>query len=154
VFWHGPDEDFPMDRILEKYGPRARGEAPTTPCFITLADRPIGYVQFYRTDDWPEWRDRIGLRPDPLRWAMDIVIGEPDLWNQGLGTRAVMALLAYLFVRKTAVEVVLTPLADNARAIRCYEKAGFRKTRFLPRGELHGGEYRDAWLMSVSPGPT
>jgi aminoglycoside 6'-N-acetyltransferase len=150
-FWHGATESFPMPRILEKYGPRVRGEAPATPCFICVDDRPIGYLQFYRTDDWPEWRDVIGLEAMADRWALDVVIGEPERWGQGLGTRAVRSLLRYLFGERGAGEVVLTPLADNARAIRSYEKAGFRKRRFVPNGELHDGQRRDAWLMSASP---
>jgi aminoglycoside 6'-N-acetyltransferase len=149
AYWHGDSESFPMERILEKYGPRTRGEAPTTPCFVTLDDRPIGYIQFYRTDDWSEWRDQIGLDPRADRWALDIVIGEPELWDQGLGTRAVRTLLEYLFTQEAASEVVLSPLADNARAVRCYEKAGFHKVRLVPNGELHDGKWRDAWLMSV-----
>jgi aminoglycoside 6'-N-acetyltransferase len=151
VFWHGRDEAFPMERVLEKYGPRTRGEAPTTPCFITVDDRPIGYIQFYRTDDWSDWRDQIGLEPRTDRWALDIVIGEPGLWNRGLGTRAVTALIRYLFTEKGAGEVVLSPVAGNTRAIRSYEKAGFRKVRLIPKGEFLGGEWRDAWLMSVLP---
>jgi aminoglycoside 6'-N-acetyltransferase len=151
VFWHGRGEAFPMERILEKYGPRTRGEAPTTPCFITLEDKPIGYIQFYRTDDWSDWRDKIGLEPWGDRWALDIVIGEPGLWNRGLGTRAITALLQYLFIETGAAEVVLSPVSDNTRAIRSYEKAGFRKVRLIPNGEFLGGEWRDAWLMSVRP---
>jgi aminoglycoside 6'-N-acetyltransferase len=85
------------------------------------------------------------------RWALDIVIGEPDRWDQSLGTRAVRALLGYLFVEMAASEVVLSPLADNARAVRCYEKAGFVKVRLIPKAELHDGEWRDAWLMSARP---
>src|SRR6266550_12373 len=65
-----------------------------------------------RTDDWSNWRDQIGLGPWVDRWALDIVIGEPELWNRGLGTRAVVALLRYLFVEKRAAEVVLSPVAD------------------------------------------
>jgi len=151
-YWHGDTEPFPMDRILEKYGPRARGEVPTTPCFITLEDRPIGYIQFYRTDDWSEWRDQMGLDPRADRWALDVVIGRPDLWDQGLGTRSVKMLLEYLFTHEAAAEVVLSPLASNMRAVRCYEKAGFHKVRLVPNGELHDGEWRDAWLMAVRRG--
>jgi aminoglycoside 6'-N-acetyltransferase len=38
----------------------------------------------------------------------------------------------------------------NARAIRCYEKAGFRKVRRLPESELREGKWHDEWVMSVS----
>jgi len=59
-------------------------------------------------------------------------------------------LLAYLFDQKAATEVVLDSLAWNTRAIRCYDKAGFRKVRLLPKSELHEGEYQDAWLLKVA----
>ena len=100
--------------------------------------------------DWPDWGDALGEDRDPDRWALDIVIGQPELWNKGLGTRAVRMLLAYLFERKAASDVALTPLAWNGRAIRCYEKAGFRKVRLLPKSELHEGGYQDAWLLKVA----
>ena len=64
--------------------------------------------------------------------------------------RAVRMLVAYLFERKAASDVALTPLAWNGRAIRCYEKAGFRKVRLLPKSELHEGGYQDAWLLKVA----
>jgi aminoglycoside 6'-N-acetyltransferase len=37
----------------------------------------------------------------------------------------------------------------NRRAARCYEKAGFRKVRILPKHELHECVWRDSWLMVV-----
>jgi GNAT superfamily N-acetyltransferase len=43
--------------------------------------------------------------------------------------------------------VTIDPETWNTRAIRSYERAGFAKWRFLPRAELHEGEWRDVWLM-------
>ena len=39
------------------------------------------------------------------------------------------------------------PQAWNERAIRCYEKCGFKKVKLLPKHELHEGEYRDCWQI-------
>jgi len=44
---------------------------------------------------------------------------------------------------KRARKVVLDPHVTKPRAIRCYEKWGFRKVKLLPRHELHEGERRD-----------
>jgi len=43
--------------------------------------------------------------------------------------------------------VTIDPLIYNTRAVRSYEKAGFRKVRLMPQCELHEGLYRDSWLM-------
>jgi len=46
-----------------------------------------------------------------------------------------------------ANQIIMDPQAWNTRAIRCYEKAGFRKLKWLPNHELHEGQWRDCWLM-------
>ena len=51
-----------------------------------------------------------------------------------------------------AQRVVIDPRVENLRAIRCYEKAGFRKARRLPRHERHEGRWCDAWLMICEVG--
>lgn len=56
-------------------------------------------------------------------------------------------MLEYLFDVKEARQVLIDPQVSNTRAIRCYEKCGFRKIKLLPRNELHEGEWRDCWLM-------
>ena len=44
---------------------------------------------------------------------------------------------------------VIDPHVDNPRAIRAYEKAGFRKQRVLKEHEFHEGRWHDAWLMTI-----
>jgi aminoglycoside 6'-N-acetyltransferase len=148
-FYDGRDNPLTMAGARDKYGPRSRGEASVESCILELAGAPIGYLQFYRTDDFDEWRIVIGLEPDPTRYSIDLFIGEPELWNQGLGTRALRSVLGHLFGERQATSVVITPFAWNVRAIRCYEKAGFRKVRFIPEVELHEGKLQDEWVMQV-----
>jgi RimJ/RimL family protein N-acetyltransferase len=78
----------------------------------TDAARPIGYFQSYLEDEGV-----VGI---------DQFIGEADLLNRGLGTAAVRAFLQLVIARQNPRRIILDPEPENARAIRCYEKAGFR----------------------------
>jgi aminoglycoside 6'-N-acetyltransferase len=137
-FYEGRDNPFPIDRIKEKYAPRVLGSENVVPCLLVFQSAPIGYAQFYPI---PEEAGVFGI---------DQFIGEAGLWNRGLGTHAVSLLLQYLFRVKGARKVIVDPHVTNARAIRCYEKCGFRKVKLLPRHELHEGSLRDSWLMEVA----
>ena len=46
--------------------------------------------------------------------------------------------------------VIMDPQRTNSRAIRCYEKCGFKKVRILPKHEFHEGELRDCWLIEFN----
>ena len=135
-FYEGRDNPFPLDRVMEEYAPRALLAGANTPCFLLYRNTPIGYMQFYPVDD-------------PGVFGMDQFIGEPEFWNHGIGTRAVSLLLSYLFDVRSAKAAVIDPHVDNPRAVRCYEKCGFRKIRMLPKHELHEGVMRDCWFMQV-----
>lgn len=74
--------------------------------------RPIGYFQSYQEDEGV-----VGI---------DQFIGDADLLNRGLGTAAVRAFLQLVIARQNPRRIILDPEPENARAIRCYEKAGFR----------------------------
>jgi len=147
-FYEGRDNPLPLDRIEEKYSPRVLGQENVAPCLLVYEDAPIGYLQFYPITE--EAKSAYGLPAEHEVngvYAIDQFIGEAGLWNRGIGTRAISLLLQYLFRVKGARNVILDPHVGNARAIRCYEKCGFRKVKLLPRHEFHEGEYRDSWLM-------
>lgn len=55
-----------------------------------------------------------------------ITIGSTDHHGKGLGTEATQLILRYGFETMGLTEISLVVLAANARAIRSYEKAGFR----------------------------
>jgi aminoglycoside 6'-N-acetyltransferase len=144
----GRDDPRSLDRVRQEYSPRALPAEGVTPCLLVYRDVPIGYLQYYPVTG--DLRSEYGLDAGTDlagMYAIDQWIGEPDFWNQGLGTCAVLLLLNYLTEAKNAQTVVTDPRVDNTRAIRCYEKCGFQKIKVLPRHELHEGEYRDCWLM-------
>lgn len=59
--------------------------------------------------------------------GIDQFLADPDRLDQGLGTAMVRDFTAWLFEDPEVTEIRLDPRPDNARAIRCYEKAGFRQ---------------------------
>jgi aminoglycoside 6'-N-acetyltransferase len=82
-------------------------------------------------------------------YGIDLFIGEPDWWNKGIGTKAVSLLIKHLCFTMGARRVVIDPHINNPRAIRCYEKCGFKKIKVLPEHEWHEGMYVDCWLMAA-----
>ncbi len=149
AFYEGRDRHFDEDAVRAKF--IARNDGDIMQCLVLHRNAPIGYLQFYPlTDaDLAEY----GYQPGTRAFGMDLFIGEPDHWNRGLGTRLVAGVAAHLITRYGAAIVTLDPRVDNLRAIRCYEKAGFRTVRRLPRHELHEGMWHDCWLMERTSPP-
>lgn len=75
-----------------------------------------------------------------------IRIGEKDLWNQGLGTETVRVFLGYIFHQLKLERVYLRVYSSNRRAIRCYQKSGFKFEGRLSRSE-HMPESDDSILL-------
>jgi len=82
-------------------------------------------------------------------------IGETDYWSKGYGTDVMNVLLRFAFTEVNLRRVTLTVFEYNPRAIRSYEKAGFRHEGRLRRllnregrrwDELFMGILRDEWL--------
>ncbi len=147
-FYEGRDKAFNLETVIEKFSPRALGEDRVVPCFILYGNRPIGYIQYYPVSE--SEGAEFGLETAEKGYGVDLFIGEPELWGRGIGTRALSALVGYLFGELGSSRVFIDPQASNQRAIRSYEKCGFRKIRLLPKHELHEGEYRDIWLMTMN----
>ncbi len=146
AFYEGRDRPHSLDLVRMRFGT----EDGVRRCILVFAGRDVGYVQFYREDD-AEMRS-YGWEADPNAYGVDLFIGEVDLWNRGVGTRALSALCRHLF-QVGATRIVVDPQAWNTRAIRCYEKCGFRQVRYLPAHEWHEGILRDCWLMELVGGP-
>ena len=146
--WYGgapPAEDDSEAHYLD-------AGAGVTHCIVHRDRAPLGFLQFYRYDD-PAWRAKVGLAPGEEAWGIDLFIANPADRDQGLGTRLVAGTAEWLSTEYGAALVMIDPLVDNPRAVRCYQKAGFRTVRRLPDHEEHGGEVKDAWLMAWRSGP-
>lgn len=101
-------------RIAEKYGPRAAHPTDVFPYFILKDGDPIGFIQYYIHS-----AEAIGL---------DMWIGVPDERNCGCGSEALRQMVDIIHRKHPSIrELFIDPDIRNARAVRCYEKAGFRR---------------------------
>ena len=96
--------------------------------FIAWLDgEPVGFIQSYVAaksgDGW--WPDET----DPGVLGIDQFLADGSRLNRGIGTAMVRAFAERLFADPSTTRVQTDPSPTNARAIRCYEKAGFRRAR-------------------------
>lgn len=117
-------------------------------CFVEYGGRAIGYLEFYPSRLWAYI---YGDSPDERPWGIDVFVGSSTDRNQGLGSGMIKVLATYLFQERKATRIVIDPEASNERAIRCYEKVGFKKSRLIPASVTNEGEFTDTWLMEMSP---
>lgn len=143
-YWEGKSAIFDLKRITEDFYSEEEIEVIKT--IIEFNNNPIGYCQMYKLNEKLLNEYKYPLTNN-IVYGIDQFIGEPEYWDKGIGTKFMKLVLQYLTKEKGAEIVILDPHADNPRAIRCYEKVGFKKIKFLPKHELHDGEMVDCWLM-------
>jgi RimJ/RimL family protein N-acetyltransferase len=78
-----------------------------------------------------------------------IMIGDKSAWNRGFGTEALNLLLRHGFETLNLNRVFLRVYADNLRAVRSYEKAGFVHEGTMREAVFKRGKYGDLHFMSV-----
>jgi AacA4 family aminoglycoside N(6')-acetyltransferase len=127
IEWWGGHAAPSIAETREKYLPRAFDSAKVR-AYIAQSDRrPIGYAQSYVAlnagEGW--WEDEI----DPGVRGIDQFLCDGSSVGQGLGTRMVTAFVRMLFSQPGVTRIQADPSPDNTRAIRCYEKSGFRRLR-------------------------
>lgn len=108
-WWDGDDT---LEKVALHYGDKS----DDTQRFI-LSDgaKPIGYFQYYFDGS-----------ADSSSIGIDQFIGEEDYLDRGIGTEAVKAFVEMIKRERNPIYIILDPQPENRRAIRCYEKAGFR----------------------------
>ena len=97
----------------------------------------IGNLGLHRID----WKNRVA--------TFGIVIGEKAYWNRGYGTEAVRTALRYAFFELGLNRVELETFSFNRRAIRCYEKVGFRHEGTRRQALYRDGRYHDILIMGI-----
>lgn len=80
---------------------------------------------------------------------LGIMLGEKDEWNKGYGTEAITVLARHCFETLNMNRVYLRVYAENLRAKRTYEKAGFIEEGRLREAVYKHGRYDDVFMMSI-----
>ena len=108
---------------------------------VSFNGRPFAYAQDYAVHAWPQ--PHLAHLPQGSR-AIDSFIGWPSMVGRGHGA-AYLGLLVQRLYAEGAPLVAIDPAADNLRAQRAYERAGFR---FEARVETETGQ---SALMIYNP---
>lgn len=129
-WWPGLDEP----ELVEKAG----GEGNSTGFVVLLEGEPIGLAQYYEELD-PEYRHA----------GIDLFLG--SLYQgTGLGADTVRTLARHLVRDRGHHRLVIDPVAHNERAIRCYERVGFRRVGILREYQRDpDGTWRDGLLLDL-----
>jgi aminoglycoside 6'-N-acetyltransferase len=115
--------------------------AGETTLVIELDGEPIGAIQFHEEAD-PMYRHA----------GIDLFLTTAR-HNRGFGSEAVAVLARHLIDDRGHHRLTIDPAADNAAAIRAYEKVGFRRVgvmRAYERGP--DGSWHDGLLMELLAG--
>jgi RimJ/RimL family protein N-acetyltransferase len=130
-----PMGDDEIDRFFQ-----SRLLSPETVAYAIVAradQRLIGLTTFSNLD------------PDNGSVLFHISIGERDAWGRGYGTEATELMLELAFERIGLHRVGLSVFSFNTRAIRAYEKAGFRHEGREREAIIRDGQRWDELTMGV-----
>lgn len=122
-WWGDADEELASIKTM------VEGDDTTRPFLILLDGQPVGYIQYWFACDQ---KDDATLSEYPFlkhvpddAVGIDLSIGDPQNLSRGIGSAAVMAMVEML--RSLGhTTIVIDPDPANHRAVRAYEKAGFR----------------------------
>lgn len=86
-YYDGTTKPYDLEKVKEKFAHRARGESRVIACIIERDNKAIGFIQFYQTKpgEYHE-AELIDMSKHNNPYGIDIVIGEPEFWNKGIGT--------------------------------------------------------------------
>jgi aminoglycoside 6'-N-acetyltransferase len=122
-WWGDPDIELGYIRDM------VEGRDTTRPFLIVASGMPVGYIQYWfighhQNQDWIEDHPWLAVLPRDAV-GVDLSIGEPDQLSRGLGSKALMEFVEMLRAQGRET-IIIDPDPANLRAVRAYEKAGFR----------------------------
>lgn len=118
--------------IQEWWGPASATEAEVNMALssehgicrlIEVDGAPVGYAHAV---DATLWGDVLPDDLEPGTWDLDLFVADEAHRGQGVGQKALAQLRDEVFATTLAVAVCVFPSVRNERAVRAYEKAGFR----------------------------
>lgn len=126
-WWDGP---VSFSAVREKYLPRV-GSTSVRPHLAYLKGKPVGFIQSYVVTDqgdgyWVAERDAGAI-------GIDQFLADADSLGKGLGTEMVGQFVRLQFENPEVTKIQTDPVPGNLRAIRCYEKVGFRRLGVVER---------------------
>ena len=81
--------------------------------------------------------------------TLGIFIGDKDYRDKGYGTEAIKLILEYGFKYMNLNNIKLDLMAFNIRALKCYEKCGFKEYGRRRKCKFVSGKYYDSISMDI-----
>lgn len=134
-----PDHMVSLEALEKEYAKELAGEDEDRVTYLVEekeTGRPLGSCVM-RTWDRKHVSTIVGI------------LMEKGSWGQGLGTEAMLLLLAIAFDAQGWHRAALWTLADNERAIRSFERCGFRLVGVEREATYSEGHHRDVALMEL-----
>jgi aminoglycoside 6'-N-acetyltransferase len=105
------------------------GRDTTRPFIFSVNGEPAGYIHYWfighhQNETWIADNPWLAELPSDAI-GVDLTIGEADLLSRGVGS-AVLRLFSERLVGQGHRTIIIDPHPANGRAVRAYEKAGFR----------------------------
>jgi aminoglycoside 6'-N-acetyltransferase len=140
--------------LTNHYRDSIEGREATRGFIMQVGGEEIGYIQAVPIDGYPDYARQLQLEPGTV--GIDLFIGEQAWRGRGIGTRVLATFTQEIvFGQMRAPVAVIGPSPDNARAIRSYEKAGFRWIKTVPVVDKERPyENGDEYLMGQVPTST
>lgn len=127
----------PLTLEAEEAWFQSQADAPTFTIYEKATLRPIGTTGLMNVDHQHRTAE------------LGILIGEKDTWGRGYGTEATNLTLDYAFTGLGLHNVMLRVHASNARAIRAYERVGFKHVGRRRQAHRRGGGMEDVLYMDI-----
>jgi aminoglycoside 6'-N-acetyltransferase len=146
--WWDPDGPAATVELVRRdYAPNTNPSSAGVSCFIEVAGRPVGFVQFYPWAAEREYCRKVGITVEQTAWGFDVFIGDPAAVGTGVATRVLELLCAHLVDDRGASAVVIVSEVTNVRAHHVYEKIGFRKVLDFLDDDTRGGARVRSYVM-------
>jgi RimJ/RimL family protein N-acetyltransferase len=100
-------------------------------------DKAVGNTALFRID----WVGRMAI--------FYIAIAEPENWSKGYGHETTQLVTDYAFDTLNLNRLQLHVYTGNQRAVKVYQKVGFRIEGTLKQAMYHKGDYCDFYVMGI-----
>jgi aminoglycoside 6'-N-acetyltransferase len=126
-WWRDAADPAALERA---YGPAIDGDDPTEMFIVEVDGDPIGLIQGYENDDYPDWmRALSGTGLVERSVGLDYLIGPRDRIGVGLGTEMIGQFVADTWSRYPEISLIAVAVQQgNRRYWRALEKAGFERS--------------------------
>ena len=125
-------------RIDAELAEKLAGDDSSVCLTIEYDGRVAGMIQFHEENE-----------PDFRHAGIDLLLSAA-FQGRGLGVDAVRTVARHLIVERGHHRLVIDPAADNGRAVRCYEKVGFKRVGVMREyWRDPEGVWRDGLLLDL-----